>query len=230
MDKRSKSLVWKSRMIVVTVVCAALLGWLCHYLWSFDYKVRRLGDGTSFSPLLPVVRVCEGAEFQSRADVCAILSLANAGDSRLSVVDTVALEPLYVVRLMYHAPDGTLAPAPMTAGHLAGSRAAALDRGGFDRDKDSVVELVPGAALTRVVPLSFLFDLRREGKYDLTITYQPKAIEGPSGPLLAELQAYELPLSASTAFEIPLRKAPPPEPAKKAEPPTEKPAPPQAAP
>ena len=220
-------------MIVVTVVCVALLGWLFHYLWHFEYKVRRLGDGTSFSPLLPVVRVCEGDEFQSRAGVCAILSLANAGDSRLCVVDTVALEPLYDVRLMYHAPDGTLAPAPMTAGHLAGSRAAALDRRGFDRDKDSLVELVPGAALTRVVPLSFLFDLRREGKYDLTITYQPKAVERPSGPSLAELQACELSLSTSTTFEIPLRK-PPPDVPKKAgaagASPAEKPAPPQAAP
>ena len=214
-----KSPTWKFRMRVATLVCCTILGAFAVYLWNYPYKVNPPGPvDSAATPLKPMLRVGDGAEFQRAPGVCVCLSLVNSGASKLRLVDTLALEPLYDVKVSYHARDGPPTPAPMTVEHIAGSRRAAQGNKGFDSERDSIVELVPGAALTRVIPVAALFELQREGRYEVTVTYQPGALPWRDDEPLAALQVYEQSLSCSTSFELPLKKTAPAEQPKAAAP------------
>lgn len=207
-----KSPTAKFRMSVATLLCCVLLGALAAYLWNYDYQLKVPGGKSASSLLRPILRVGDGAEFQSAPGICACFSLVNGSAAKLRLVDTHKLQPLYDVKLLHRTPDGALLPAPMTASHIEGSRKAAQEAIGFDRKRDSVVELVPGAALTRVIPLSVLFELQRAGRYDLIVTYQPGALVQPQDEPLSDLQVCEEPRMCAISFDLPLAKAARPEP------------------
>jgi hypothetical protein len=218
MAKDLRTPTWKMRMAVVTLVCTGFLLWMGYYIWNFEYHPTIQPDNEPpeiINPLRPTLRVADGTEFQSVPGVCVSVSLVNIGRTRLRLMDTQALMPLYAVAVLYHAPGGAVTPAPMTAQQIALNRAAASASKAFDRETDSLVELVPGASLSRVIPLWQLFDLRELGKYDVTITYQPGKVKLGDGVSLADMALSEQSLTMSSTFEVPLRTSPPPEPERK---------------
>lgn len=194
MGKQGKSTAWRTRMVLVAAACLALLSWLFHYLWYYDYG---LGPPPT---VITTVRVCDGSEFCRPPGVWACFTFVNLGQSRARLLETQSLMPLYDVRLLYQDPkdpDHGLKPAAMTGW-------VSLP---FDPDMDSVVELPPGSALTHFIPLSAVFNLSREGKYELSVTYRPRALDLPSGQTLADLRAYEQELQGSASFQLPLTQA-----------------------
>jgi len=202
---------------VAALICLALLGWLGYYLWHYDYEAGPPETPFAFGQIRANLRICDGTEFYCTPGVWACFAFVNTGPSRIRLVDTRALPPLYEVKLLFHDPKGGLVAAAMTAAYLSASTSTARGQERFDPDSDNVVELPWGRALTRPIPLSQIFDLRRAGKYDLTVAYRPGALALPAGQTLAGLGAYGQELQGSTSFELPFTKAPPPVQPEKAE-------------
>jgi len=190
MVKQGKSTAYKTRMVVVGLSGLALLLWLGCYLWTYDY---RLPEAQFVSVSL---RICDGTEFYRAPGVWACFTFVNTGQSRVRLVETQALTPLYSVNVFYQDSGGSTGVPPMPHHGLAGQKS-------FDPNKDSVVELPPGSALSHLIPLSQIYDLRREGKYALTVAYKPGAWAFPAGQTLADLKAYDQELQRSTGFQLP---------------------------
>lgn len=215
----------KTAWTLMLLVLFAMLGAFGYY--TYTGTVVHLPGGSSSAPLLlPRIRVEESQAAGGRV-VVAYLSLENSGVSRLRLVDTQALTPLYEFQLrMKPEGEGALELVPPTARQLDARRSAATSAAAFDSEHDAVVELIPGSALTRPLPLSALYDLKRDGKYELTVTYQPETIvKDSSEPALLGVHAQRL--VCSYGFELSLHKpaagALKKNEAKKAEPPKDAP-------
>jgi hypothetical protein len=209
MAKQRKSQAFRTGMAVVSLLCLALLGGLGYYLWTYPYELGTQEAPMAASPPRISLRVSNGGEFCCAPGVWACFTFVNQGRSRLRLVDTPFLTPLYDVKLFQRASGGVLTPVPFTAWHTTLDWGTAMKNSGFDPDKDTVVELPPARALTRLIPLSQLFDLRREGQYELAVAYQPGAL-ARSDQELAELRVFGEELQASAAFQLPLSPAVPP--------------------
>jgi hypothetical protein len=211
MPKRFANPVWSTRLGAALLVCIGLLGWLSYHLLTYDYGPVAGGEppgrGSNLPgafALKPLLKIVDGRDLYGEPGVCAAFSLVNSGRSKLKVVNTRALTPLYEVKLLVRGPDGGKSPAPMTLQQMAAMRGAATTRKSFNPEEDTVVELLSGEALTRPIRLQQLYDLQRDGTYELTVTYQPAALQEGEGPRLAQLGAEEQPLSCSLIFELPL--------------------------
>ena len=209
MEKQPKSKARETRMTFVVLTCLTLLFWFGFYLWTYDYSLSE-PPGTVVQ-LRATLRICDGTESYRAPGVVACFTLVNLGQSRVRVVETQALTPLYNVKLLYQDSNHGLTPAAMTAEYMAASTSAAVRQEGFDQEKDSVVELPAGSALTHFIPLSQIFDLRREGKYELTVAYRPGSLVFPSGQTLEGLKAYDQELQSSASFQLPQSSGPSPE-------------------
>ena len=208
-------------MALAVLSCLALLLWLGFYLWTYDYSLPE--PPGAVGQLRTALRICDGTEFCRTPGVWACFTFVNMGQSRVRLVETQALTPLYNVKLLYRDSDHGLMLAAMTAAYMAASTSAGIPgQKQFDQDKDSVVELPPGSALTHLIPLSQIFDLRRDGKYELAVAYRPGSLALPSGQTLEGLKAYDQELQGSASFQLPLARVPSPEQTEK----EERPAPP----
>lgn len=218
MEKQSKGPVWQFRMVVAVALCLLLLCGLGYYLWTFDYKPNLPmqetppGVPAMFKPSLPMqgtppsapavlkasLRINDSTEFYQIDAVDYVearFTIMNNGPARVRLVDTQAEAPLYDVQLFYRAAGGGLTPVWSSASSQAGGVTAAH---GYDPAKDSVIELLPNSAVTRILSLSKL----REGEYKLTVVYRPRALAQRSGQAFAALQVDEQELKASAEFKI----------------------------
>jgi len=209
MAKQPKSKAWRAGTALASLLCLALLGGLSYYLWTYPYELRTPEAEVAASPLRISLRVGDGSEFYCAPGVWACFTFVNQGRSRLRLVDAPSLAPRYNVKLFFRDSAGVLIPAPFTAGHTTLDRGSAMRNSGFDPDKDTIVELPAACALTRLIPLSQLFDLRREGQYELTVVYQPGVLARPD-QALGDLQVYGGELQGSVTFQLPLSPPVPP--------------------
>jgi hypothetical protein len=141
-----------------------LLGWS---LWRYDYKVR-----SRLPP--PPARIRSGLRVVPSPDgreQTAEFSLRNEGQTRICLLDTAALEPLYQVQVELRVADG-FTPAPTLGMPVLTTLGDKL----LDGERDAIVELVPGSALVRCIRLSSRFDLRKEGQYRVSVVYQPQVL------------------------------------------------------
>ena len=93
-----------------------------------------------------------------------------------------------------------------------------MQRKSFDSETDSLVELTPGSALTRLIPLSRIYDLQREGTYEVAVTYQPDALsQAGDEPPAPNVYDRSLRCGCGISFTVPLKKPAPPAPPKAAE-------------
>jgi len=210
-------------MTLAALICVGLLGWLGYYLWHYDYYAGPPETPVAVSAVSQLkanLRICDGTEFYCTPGVWACFVFVNTGTLPIRLIDTRALTPPYEVKLVYHDPNGrSVQTDSIKAAGLSASPSTAMRYQGFSPDRDSVVELPPGRALTRLIPLSQMqaFDLKREGKYELAVTYKPGALALPNGQTLASLQVYSQELRANASFQLPLPKSPEPEARKPAE-------------
>ncbi|MGD0088626.1 MAG: hypothetical protein ABSE73_01780 [Planctomycetota bacterium] len=184
---------------VAVLLCAAFLGWLFYDLWTYEYKNGAPAARNTAGLPRTSLRVGDGTEFCCGPGVWACFTFVNQGQSRLRLVDTPALRPLYDLKLLFRSPDGVLTP-------VAAFGRAAAKASEFDPDRDAVVVLPPACALTRLIPLSELFDLRRAGQYELVVTYRPGALGGTS-LAAAALNVCDRELQGSATFQVPLSPA-----------------------
>ncbi|MCY3020855.1 MAG: hypothetical protein NTW87_17705 [Planctomycetota bacterium] len=198
-----------TRAPVVTLIAVTILVALGWYLYTYDYKVHPPEEALVGTLLRPALTVTDTDGATGARGVFVSFSLVNCSRSRVRVVDTVSLAPLYTVELSQHRADGSWLPVAMTTAHMAASRSAAMEPRRFERDRDALVELVPGAALTRAIPLSALYELGPEGNYELMVIYQPDTLPLGEGPGLKDLQVCHETVRCSASFELPLKKTPP---------------------
>jgi len=191
-------------VVVVVVLALALLS---YSLWTHDYKAEvRLP--TSVAPHRVTPSLSVRPALPNEVGVFAEFSLKNDGRSRVRLLDTAALEPLYAVQLQVRAPDGGLQPAGVVP-HLMTIALDPATHKMFDPERDGIVELVPGSALIRHINLATLFDVKAAGSYRLAVTYQPEVLGSQMGEDYEPLDVHKKRLASVLEFELPLKKAMP---------------------
>ncbi len=185
------------------LILFAMLGLFGYYTYT-GTVVHVQNDKVVHAALMPYLRVDESMSGGTRL-VTAYLSLQNSSPDRLRLVDTRALSPLYEIQMRVKAENSeAVEMVPMTADQMAARRSAAGNPV-FNSDDDALLELIPGSALTRAINLSSLFDLRRNGKYELSITYQPESVIKGTKDMLAS-SAHAQKVACSISFDLPIAK------------------------
>lgn len=182
----------------------AMLGLFGYYTYT-GTVIHVQNEKVVHAALLPYLRVDESMSGGTRM-VTAFLSLQNCSPDRVHLVDTRALSPLYEIQMRVKADNSeTTEMVPMTADQMNARRAASAGNPVFNSEEDALVELLPGSALTRAINLSSLFDLRRNGRYELSITYQPENVLKGSKDMLAS-SAHAQKMGCSISFDLPVNK------------------------
>ncbi len=197
--------------LIAGAIMVLFLGAFAHYLLTFDYldesgksankpRVERV-------PLRGALRI--DAAQASERKFFAEFTLANDDTMRTRVLDTATPEPLYFLSMQYRATSGE-AYVPVPRKDL---RTAATDKI-YDANRDAVVELLPGRALTRRFMISTVFDMQADGQYELTASYQPKKVADVMGGEFEKLDVYTGAVTQRIEFELPIKpaenKTPPP--------------------
>lgn len=192
-------------MAISGALVFAFLGSLGYYLFTFDYKIRAPADAMSTPALLPALSIHESTDPAAPGPE-AEFTLTNAGSTKISVLDSVAqmpLYPLYDLRLQVRPAGGivTMKVPPKTSPPLA----APADSAAFDKKRDKCVLLLTSEKFTKRIPLAALFDFKQEGRYTLTMGYQPAARVGEAE--LIEKDVYAQMIVLNTTFDWPPLKA-----------------------
>jgi hypothetical protein len=175
------------------------------YMWNYDYKVSRPKEFTLKRDLRGMLRIDQKGEYGYSGPV-AIVTLANASQGRVRLLDTKNLHPLYALKLAYKSETGEtkeLAMRPDVARRLAREESEP-----FDKDNDAVAELVTGAAYTRAIPLTHYYDMKESGNYELTVTYNPEKVAVAMGQSFDFLEVTREVLSVPVKFRYPEETAP----------------------
>jgi hypothetical protein len=199
----------KSKPGIGIAIClvAGMLWFLGHHMWYFDYNVKPPSDVSS----LPILRTSVAVdEVPGHTGFTASFSITNAGQSRITVLDTVPFDYLFDVSLDAREPDGTLSPVTPNPRFLI--RHDDEDKKVFDRGRDAIVDLLPGRTHTIHIPLATYYDLNRaRGKFQLTVVYQPEMVAKMLPPEEAQtLGTVTGPFRCVIEFELPLKKEKPP--------------------
>jgi hypothetical protein len=163
----------KALSVVAIVGVFMLLSWLGFHLWNFEYVVEGAGgSGTSHNLLASINVHPSGGAIPG---VIADISLINQDKAPVKLISTVALKPLYDVKLQFTPTGGTVQPAPARPQFMTqqGDNPDKL----FDIDRDTLNSYTTGSGLVRSINLASLFDLSVPGRYELTVTYQPDMLE-----------------------------------------------------
>ncbi|HYG76883.1 MAG TPA: hypothetical protein VEK08_17900 [Planctomycetota bacterium] len=188
-----------SALTAGTVICL-LMGF---GYYTYHGTVIHLPASTTSSAramIVPEVRVQQEVVNGNHV-VIANLTLKNVAEKRVRLVDTVQTVPLYDVQIRLKQ-GNKVEQVASTSTSMMQSRTAAMERRGFDRDTDGIVELIPGSGLTRPLFVSALYDVQREGTYELVITYQPETVIKTMGVEAGSLNVLDQRVIASTSFVI----------------------------
>ncbi|HEY3321608.1 MAG TPA: hypothetical protein VGP72_14155 [Planctomycetota bacterium] len=189
-------------MAGVVIACVVLGGWgACGY-YSYTGTVIHPMAQKDQRSLLPSLRV-EAYLGQRGRVVDAYLSLANVTRERIRLLDPQALAPVYELHVSFRPEKGGQAEeAAFTPSHIELARLTSRTPPKFDRARDAIVELVPGSALTRRIPLSELYELQRNGHYEISVTYKPEPLVQSSGSDLSDLGICQQHLIATAGFDL----------------------------
>lgn len=187
---------------VIFLVIGSLIGFF-FYMWNYDYKVVRPKEFTMKRDLRIVLRIDQKGEFGYGGPV-AVVTLANASQTRVRLLDTKALQPLYELKLVYKAGAGE--PKEIAMRPNAFQRPGS-DTSVFDKENDAVAELVTGAAYTRAIPLNYYYDMKEKGEYELVVKYDPEKVAQQMGSSFEYLDVTRDSLSMTVQFQYP--EAPP---------------------
>jgi len=219
----------KSRALT-TIAMIGVLGFLLGfflYMWGYDYKVQRPQDFSNAPRTLRgMLSIDQKGEYGYSGPV-AVLTLANATTSRVRVLGTRQIFPLYDIKLESLDPDGAWQNVPIPPDVVQRYSSAPTRGDVFDKDNDAISELVMGSGFTRAISLQYLFNLKMNTQYKLTVTYQPNKIADIMGDTFDLLDVTRESVTLTGTFDYPEKKAPKtpevaPEPAKPA--PKEEPA------
>jgi hypothetical protein len=192
---------------VILSLAGIFLASLFCYLWQFDYKVAaphgfkarepavQSGAATGRRNSFAAVRAFLALQPTSGEDapIYANFILKNDDHEKVRLVDTTSLEYLYGIRLQYNDKQNGWQPVP-------GARPQQPTEGKrFDAARDAILELLPGSAFHKCINLSDLFSLKTEGKYRLTVSYQPNALDMD----VSGLDVLMFPISCSLDFDLP---------------------------
>jgi hypothetical protein len=200
----------------IIVVLGALIA-LLFYMWNYDYKVVRPREFTLKRDLRMALRIDQKGEYGYGGAV-AIVTLANATQGRVRMLQTASVFPLYELKLVYKPGAGQPKELPL---RMDVAQKLAKEEFVYDKDNDAIPELVMGTAHTRAIPLNYYFDLREKGEYELTVKYDPEKVAELMGTTFDYLDVTRESLSMTVQFQFP--EAQPEESPKKA-PAAEKPA------
>lgn len=175
------------QFVIIFLVMA--LGSFGYYLFNYDYKVkpndglREIEEIVSLRFIKPVLRIDDSKATSPSLE----FSLFNSGYSKTSLMDSIGLSPFFRVNLTYSAMEGQ----PFQA---VPPNAQSPIKASSENEADTCkVELLPGSALTKKIPLSSLFNTSRLGFYETTVTYQSNVVAKSAESLTCKLK-FELPL------------------------------------
>ena len=136
-------------------------------------------------------------------NVSAAATLTNSNPVRVSLPDTLALEPLFGVSLKYASVKGAPLQDYARVGMM--QRAVVTDAAPpvpFNRMSDAVIELLPARSHAVSIPLSTWYNLR-PGHYELRVNFRPGDISPINGT--RDLPPFNVNGAVATvAFDMPL--------------------------
>ncbi len=177
----------KTLGMLLMLLLLSPLAYLAISLWKHDYRVDSSkqsedGDEVTLRPapggeahvrasLRPMASVWPKASLNDpKAPQMVFLDLTNAGRTPARVLDAQLPSSLVQVQVEYLGPDGRAKPVALRA---------AVARPGLGvppmNPLHCLVELLPGHALALPVPVSEMFDFKREGKYRIKAFYDSQA-------------------------------------------------------
>jgi len=161
----------KPGVLFALLIVAIFLMLLVNHLMNFEYNPQPL-EGSGGPPVMRATATVVEQFIDGSRVPCVCLTLTNAGKSRLTLLDTDQLDPLYDFELQKRLPDGRLDPLPRAPQF---SSLALSDSGDAPRVQE--VTLLPGRGMSTYLPLTPAYDLRgASGEYNVTVQYRPDAL------------------------------------------------------
>jgi len=189
--------------LIATITIAMVFSALGLFgFYTYNSTVVHIESDTTAqaAAILPAIRI-EPEYSDDRPTVIAYLSLKNTSGNRIRIVDTVGLAPLYDVSLQMKTGDA-FSPVPAAGQSMRHRNVSTEAKKTFDRETDSVVELLPGSSLVRPIFLSALYNIKQDGHYELQIRYQPDVIIQQAAFELGPLNIISRAFTTTHTFEI----------------------------
>lgn len=215
--RKARSFTTFAAIVVIGFLAAFFM-----YMWRYDYKVQRPQEFSGFSrSLRGILRIDQKGEYGFGGPV-AVLTLANASPTRVRLLDTRLIFPLYDIKLAFKNDAGQWTDMPQIPDAVRRYSPPPGKTDIFDKDNDAIAELVTGSGYTRAIPLSYLYNLNDHSQFKLTLTYQPEKVAEVMGETFNFLDVTRDTVGLTELFDYPEKKVPKePAPAKEAEAPQE---------
>jgi len=169
---------YRAKTLIILFLLGTLTFGLVYYLWNFEYRVEvPLPAAGPKSVVIPLLRVESGGS--PRATIALFSFLNDSPSGKLRVLDTQSLLPLYEIKLELLNDKGSFVEVSKTQNYFKEVSAAETRVKGaqYNPKSDIQIDLLPKSSYTRPpIPISDLFQIAREGRYKLTISYDPKRV------------------------------------------------------
>lgn len=201
----------KSRAFT-TIAMIGVLGFLLGfflYMWGYDYKIQRPQDFTAPRTLRGMLNIDQKGEYGYSGPV-AVLTLNNSTTTRLRILNTRQIFPLYNLKLEIENEAGVWQDIPIPPETMKRYSSVLTKSEIYDKENDAISELVAGSGATRAFSLQFLFSLRENAHYKLTLTYQPEKVAEIMGDTFELIDVTRESVTLMATFDYPEKKAPVP--------------------
>lgn len=210
-----------------TIAAIFVIGFLAAfflYMWRYDYKIQRPQDFSAAPRTLRgKLRIDQNGEFGFSGPV-AVVTLANVSPTRVRMIDTRQIFPLYALTLSRKNETGEWVDVPSIPDAVRRYSSPPGKTDIFDKENDAIAELVTGAGYTRAIPLTYLYFFKEHSQYKLTLNYQPEKVAEVMGDTFNYLDVTRESVGLTEIFDFPEKKELTPEaskaPAKEPAPPT----------
>jgi hypothetical protein len=201
----------KPAVVLVLGLVVLCLASLTYYMLSFEYKKYGNDDFEPLPKLLVTLNVVSDTpDPNTPATLYASFTISNIGTTRVSLVDTVATDPLYEVQLQKQVSEGRFEVVPIKAGFrkkYLSQNESDEELSAFKIGRDSELKVLPGRGLNVRLPLSDYDLTGATGGYRVSVTYRADALFEMLKPEVKErLSARAMKLSSQCDFELPFKK------------------------
>lgn len=204
--RKARSFTTIAAIIVIGFLAAFFL-----YMWRYDYKIQRPQEFSAATRTLRgKLRIDQNGEYGFSGPV-AVLTLANASSTRVRLLDTRQIFPLYDMKLSRKNETNEWVDVPPLPDAVRRYSNPPGKTDIFDKDNDAIAELVTGSGYTRSIPLTYLYSLKEHTQYKLTLTYQPEKVAEIMGDTFNYLDVSRESVGLTEVFDYPEKKELPPE-------------------